>query len=91
MLHPLIKVQVSSQLESPKTKSELIQLILIVKFTLNFCPPSISNITVWENQMLFCDVGKTNQSTKLKKHGKNNYDKSGFSITKLCKDKPIVK
>ena len=35
-LHPWIEAQVSSQLESPKTKSELIQLALKVEFTAAF-------------------------------------------------------
>ena len=42
-LYPWIKAQVSSRLEFPKTKSELVQLPLKVESTMSFCPSIASN------------------------------------------------
>ena len=42
-LHPWIKTQVSSRLESPKTKNELIQLALKIEFTVSFRPTGAGN------------------------------------------------
>ena len=87
-LHPWIEAQVSSRLESPKTKSELVQLALKVESTLNVRPPSTSNVTARGNQMPFCDVGETNQSTKLGKRGRSDHDEPGFPATKPRRDEP---
>lgn len=87
-LHPLIEAQVSSRLESPKTKIELIQLAVKVESTSSFRPPSTGNVAARGNQMLFRDAGETNQSTKLGKRGRNDHDRPGFPAPKPRRDEP---
>ena len=80
-----IKEQVSSQLKSPKTKSELVKLAFKVESTSGFRSSSMSNIAGWENQMPVRDVGK---SIKLGKCSRNDYDRLAFPIAKTCRDEP---
>ena len=75
-------------MESLKTQCELIQLVLKMEFTFNFCPLNINSVIVQGNQMPFYDVRKTNQSIKFGKHGKNNHDKLELSAIKPRRDKP---
>ncbi len=84
-LHPWIEAQVSSRLESPKTKSELVQLALKVESTSSFRPSSTSNVAVRGNQMPVRDVG---DGTKLGKRGRNENDGPGFPVTKPRRDEP---
>lgn len=84
-LHPWIEAQVSSRLESPKTKSELVQLALKVESTSSFRPSSTSNVAGRGNQMPVRDVG---DSTRLGKRGRNDNDGPGFPVTKPRRDEP---
>ena len=84
-LHLWIEAQVSSRLESPKTKSELVQLALKVESTSSFCPLSTNNIAGRGNQMPVCDVG---ENSKLGKRGRTDYDGLGNSSTKSCREEP---
>lgn len=84
-LHQWIEAQVSSRLESPRTKSELVQLALKVKSTSSFRSFSISNVAGRENKILVRDVG---ESTKLGKRSRNDDDRPAFPVAKACRDKP---
>lgn len=87
-LHPWIEAQVSSRLESPKTKSELVQLALKVESTLSFCSPSKSNPAARGNQIQTRDIRETNRSTKLGKRGRIDNDGPRFPVTKPRRDEP---
>ena len=85
VLHPWIKAQVLSQLESLKTKSELVKLALKVESTSSFRSSSISNVAGRGHQMLIRDV---EESIKLGKRSRNDHDRPAFSATKAYKDEP---
>lgn len=78
-LHPWIEAQVSSRLESLKTKSELVQLALKVESSSSFCPSSTSN------GMPVRDIG---DSIKLGKCSRNDHDGPGFPATKPRRNAP---
>lgn len=84
-LHPWIEAQVSSRLESPRTKSELVQLALKVESTSSFRSSSTSNVAGRENKMPVRDVG---ESTKLGKRGRNDHDGPAFPVAKARRDEP---
>lgn len=75
-LHPWIEAQVSSRLESPKTKSELLQLALKVESTSSFRPG---------NSVPVPDVG---ENTKPGKRSRNETDGFGPPTVKLRKEEP---
>ena len=81
-LHPWIEAQVSSRLESPKTKSELVQLALKVESTMSFRPPGASNLAAWGKQSQSRNIGEMNRGTRLGKRGRNKNDGSEFPVWK---------
>ena len=84
-LHLWIKAQVSSRLESPKTKSELVQLALKVECTLSFRSSNTSKVAGRENQMPVRNVW---ESTKLGKRSNNDHDGPAFPAAKARRDEP---
>lgn len=70
-------------MESPSTKSELVQLALKVEFISSFRSFSTSNIAGQKNQIPLCNV---RESTKVEKCGRNNLDGSTFHVAKTCRD-----
>ncbi len=81
-LHPWIKAQVSSRLEFPKIKSELVQLALKVESTMSFRPPGASNWAARRKQSQSRDIGEMNRGTKLGKRSRNENDGSKFPFVK---------
>lgn len=73
-LHPWIESQVSSRLESPKTKSELVQLALKIESTMSFRLPGARSLAARGKQSHSRDVGEMNRGSRLGKRGRNEVD-----------------
>ena len=84
-LHLWIEAQVSSQLKSPKTKSELVQLALKMESTSSFRSSNTGTVAGRETQMPVRDIG---DSTKLGKRGRNDHDGPAFPDAKARRDEP---
>ena len=82
-IHPWIKAQVSSRLESQKTKSKLVQLALKVESIMSFYPPGASNQEARGKQSQSRDIGEINRgTTRLGRRGRNVNDGSEFIIVR---------
>ena len=81
-LHPRIKTQVFNRLESPKTKSELVQLALKVESTMSFRPSGADNWAALGKQSQSRDIREMNRGIRLGKRGRNKSDGSEFPVVK---------
>ncbi len=87
-LHSWIETKVSSCLESPKTKNELIQLALKIESMTSFCPTRAGNQANKPSTSRACDAVDSSEGKRSAKRGRPDEEAMELSLGLPVSSKP---